>query len=71
MLRYTDGHPERGERMIVGMMEAESTMQFTREDVRQSIKRVSAYGLQLRSQAFKIRLVRYVSCDYSTLIFYY
>jgi hypothetical protein len=49
MLRYT----ERGERMIVGMMEAESTMQFTREDVRQSIKRVNVYGLQLRSQAFK------------------
>jgi hypothetical protein len=46
MLRYTDGHPEQGERMIVGMMEAESTMQFTREDVRQSIKRVNAYGLQ-------------------------
>ena len=58
MCRYTDGHPERGERMIIGMMEAQSNMKFSREDIRDSIKRVDPEGLNLISKAFKNRLVR-------------
>ena len=58
MCRYTDGHPERGERMIIGMMEAQSNMKFSRENIRDSIKRVDPEGLNLRSVAFKKRLVR-------------
>ena len=59
MCRYTDGHPERGERMIIGMMKAQSNMKFSRENIRDSIKRVDPEGLNLRSVAFKKRLVRF------------
>lgn len=48
--------------MIMAMMLATSGMSFTREEVRQSIARVDAQGLQHRRNLFDKKLIRYVNC---------
>ena len=48
--------------MIMAMMLATSGMSFTRDEVRQSIARVDAQGLQHRRNLFDKKLIRYVNC---------
>ena len=62
---YTEEHRERGERMIMAMMLATSGMSFTREEIRRSITRVDAEGLQHRKYLFDKKLIRYQNQMYS------
>ena len=56
---YTVGHPERGERMITGMVRATQGNAVTRSVIRSSIARVDQGGLEIRRAAFGRRIVRY------------
>ena len=56
---YTVGHPERGERMITGMIRATQGNAVTRSVIRSSIARVDQVGLESRRAAFGRRIVRY------------
>ena len=55
---YTQNHPFRGERMVLGMIRAESDHAFTRAQVRASILRTDEGGLHQRRVAFLRRLRR-------------
>ena len=56
---YTSGHPERGERMITGMVRATQGNAITRSVIRSSIARVDQGGLESRRAAFGRRIIRY------------
>lgn len=58
--QYTAGYPERGERMIIGMVRANTNASFTRAQVRSSIQRVDEVGVEARREAFGRRLERYM-----------
>ena len=55
---YTAGHPERGERMITGMVRATQGNLVTRSQIRSSIARVDQGGLDNRRAVFGRRIVR-------------
>jgi hypothetical protein len=57
MRSYTEDHPLRGERMVIGMIRSISDIPVRRSDIRSSILRVDKGGLDIRRGAIGRRIV--------------
>lgn len=66
VFQYLEGHPERGERSLIGHIRA-SNMKFTREQLRSSILRIDPGGLQQRRNTFARRIIRYENLTFISI----